>query len=435
MALPLRGSPKNGTATNGGAVTITFDAVTPPQTGDIVIVFGGHATTGTTAAGISTAGYTQIARASGTVEGGAWYKVMGGTPDTQVACVGGGNASDAVAYGCFVLDGSLVDAAIFDATATTSGPVTTFPDAPSITTVTDGAWVVAMAIANINDTSRGVPSGFTTITGATANDTSDVSCDAAYLEKTPAGAVDPPSWSTWSSAAHFAITIAIRPVTGTSVTLTGESAAASTGSMAGTRSIAASGQGATFSAGTATATISSALTSAQATFSSGTITTALSVAPAGSQVALSADTMTPDHSMSASGEQAAFSTGSVVPDTGVVVVLVGSQADYATGTMALDFAVPISGVQGDFSAGVTGPMISVLPGGMQVVFDTGTAAPDAGVIVVALVGAQAAFSTGSMTPSGSSFRYVDGVVARAAPGVVRPFQDGEGIHFPDNSQV
>jgi len=55
---------------------------------------------------------------------------------------GGGNGSDAVAYGAFVLDGSLIDAAIFDATSIESVPGTRVPNAPANATNTDGAWVV-----------------------------------------------------------------------------------------------------------------------------------------------------------------------------------------------------------------------------------------------------------------------------------------------------
>lgn len=214
MALPLRGTAKSGTATNGGDPTLTFDTgAGAPLEGDVVILFGGRGNSSdANAFGPITSGYTEVASNSGTgVKFGVWYKVMGATPDTSVQCEGGGNAASAVAYGAFVLDGSLIDAAIFDATATTVVQGARVPNCAAITTVTDGAWVIALYGNGLVDTSRGVPSGYTTIVGNSANDSDDISIDAAYIEKAVAGAEDPGNWSTWSSGTGYGVTLAIRP--------------------------------------------------------------------------------------------------------------------------------------------------------------------------------------------------------------------------------
>lgn len=211
MALPLRGTAKSGTATNGGDVTLTFDTgAGAPQQGDVVILFGGHGINSATFPGPITAGYTLI-HMNTDQDRGAWYKVMGASPDLTVQGEGGGNGSDAVAYAAFVLNGSLIDAAIFDATSVENNHGTRVPNAGAITTVTDGAWVIALGTNHIVDTSRGVPSGYTTIIGASANDSSDISIDAAYIEKATAGTEDPPAWSTWASGLAYEITLAIKP--------------------------------------------------------------------------------------------------------------------------------------------------------------------------------------------------------------------------------
>src|SRR3990167_2357153 len=215
MALPLRGTAKSGTATNGGDPTLTFDTGGgAPQTGDVVIFFGGHGVNSATAAGPITAGYTAIHVDANAPDRGVWYKVMGASPDLTVQGEGGGNSADAVAYGAFVLDGSLIDAAIFDQTSVETTAGTRVPNAGSIVTQTNGAWVIAIGMNRLVDTSRGVPLNYTTIIGASANDASDLSIDAAYIEKATAGTEDPPAWSTWGSGNSYEITLAIKPPAG-----------------------------------------------------------------------------------------------------------------------------------------------------------------------------------------------------------------------------
>jgi len=213
-AIALRGTTKIGSAGNGGDVTLTFDTGgNAPQTGDVVILFGGRGNTSDTQAwGPITSGYTAIATIDSTgPKFGVWYKVMGATADTTVTGEGGGSGAHGVAYGAYVIDGSTIDSAIFDQTAVSTGQVTQVPNGPAIVTQTDGALVVTHAAGGTNDMSRGTVSGYTLIPGASVNETNDFASEAAYTTVATAGTEDPPAWSNWTSSLGGAITIAFKP--------------------------------------------------------------------------------------------------------------------------------------------------------------------------------------------------------------------------------
>src|SRR3990167_5435625 len=213
-AVALRGTTKIGSAGNGGDVTLTFDTGgNAPQTGDVVILFGGRGNTSDAQAwGPITSGYTAIATINSTgPKFGVWYKVMGATADTTVTGEGGGSGAHGVAYGAYVIDGSTIDSAIFDQTAVSTGQVEQVPNGPAIVTQTDGALVVTHAAGGTNDTSRGTVSGYTLIPGASVNETNDFASEAAYTTVATAGTEDPPAWSNWTSSLGGAITIAFKP--------------------------------------------------------------------------------------------------------------------------------------------------------------------------------------------------------------------------------
>jgi hypothetical protein len=211
MAIAIRGISQTGNNNNGGDVTLTFDAVTPPLEDDVVVVFGGHGATTTTLAAPGS-GYTQIGihTGSGPIFG-AWYKRMGGTPDASVVCSGGGDAQDGVSYCCWTFSGVDTTTAE-DATATTAGPTTSSnPNNPSITTVTDNAWVLAMAGSTAFDSTPGTVSGYSNTISQTRNETADLTSAGATLDKTSFGAEDPAAWSSWTSGQWYTITAALRP--------------------------------------------------------------------------------------------------------------------------------------------------------------------------------------------------------------------------------
>jgi hypothetical protein len=202
------GTPQSGSAENGSDLTLTFDVA--PSQGDVVLVFGGHGETTSVLAAPTPAGYTEIWIT--TVDQpvvGAWYKVMGGSPDSNVVCDGGGSTTDAVTYCCYVLSG--VDAAVLDQTTTAATNTTGLPNSPSITTQTDNAWVFSVGYSDLTDGAVVTPTGYSTPVGTSGFDTNDVSVWSAYLEIPTAGAEDPDQWLSYGIKTRWhAITVAIR---------------------------------------------------------------------------------------------------------------------------------------------------------------------------------------------------------------------------------
>lgn len=212
MAIALRGTLNHlaGSINNGGNVTLTFDVTTPPLENDYVVVFGGHGIGTTTLADPS--GYTLIAKHETTSPiFGMWYKKMTATPDLTVVGDGGGTNTDGVAYGCWVLSG--VDQTTpLDVTATTAGPTTsTNPDAPSITPVTENAWVIPCALSEVSDNSPGTVSGYSNQLDIRRVETNPVTIAGATFDSGVVDAEDPAAWDSWSSGLWYAITAAFRP--------------------------------------------------------------------------------------------------------------------------------------------------------------------------------------------------------------------------------
>ncbi len=210
MAITIVGTPQVANASNGANVTLTFS--TTPSENDVVVVWGGangFSSPNPTAPG---SGYTQVAlNSTSGLYFGVWYKRMGASPDSSVVCHGIGIVSGATAYGCYVLRG--VDTTTFnDAAATTAGITSSAnPDCPSITTVTNGAWVIAAAGSRAYDTTPGTVSGYSNQYNTAGSDTNNITVAAATFEKTTAGAENPAAWSSWSSGNWYAITVAVRP--------------------------------------------------------------------------------------------------------------------------------------------------------------------------------------------------------------------------------
>ncbi len=227
MAIALRGASNHftGNNNNGNDVTLVFDAITtPPLVNDIAVVFGGHAATDTTLVapiGNTSGNYIQLGIHTGTAPiFGAWYQRMGATPDLNVVCDGGGNNSDGVQYGVWVISGVDTVTAL-DVAATTAGPTTsTNPNPPSITPPTDNAWVFAMAGSEVRDTAPGTIANYINDLEDTRNETVDQTVAGATFDITTNGgsAEDPAAWDAWLSGAWYAITAAFRPaVSGQSI--------------------------------------------------------------------------------------------------------------------------------------------------------------------------------------------------------------------------
>lgn len=221
MAITIVGTPQALADSNGNDVTLTFSET--PATGDYVIVFGGHTEAGAGSADPVTSGYSNIAEvvSPSSVQFGAWYKKMGGTPDTTVVCNGTGNSAHGSAWGCYVLRGA--DATtLLDVAATKTGPTTTGqPDCPSIDPTTSDCLILALMGRRNTDSSITGPSGYSNIIQATANDLVDMSICGGTKQLSGHAAEDPPATTGWleNSEPWGAITVAIRPastaVTGT----------------------------------------------------------------------------------------------------------------------------------------------------------------------------------------------------------------------------
>jgi len=208
MAITLVGTPQVGNTTNGGNVTLTFSPT--PSENDYVLVFGG-CSAGAVVTDAGT-GYTRISLAGDTFNTsfGVWIKKMSASPDTTVLCRGNAESTAATAYGCYVLRG--VDGTTpQDATATTASSNSGAPNCASITTVTDLAWVLALAGSNVNDASIGTVSGYSNQYTTVGVDTSSITVAGTTIEKTTAGAEDPAAWSSWSTGRWLAVTVALRP--------------------------------------------------------------------------------------------------------------------------------------------------------------------------------------------------------------------------------
>jgi hypothetical protein len=209
--IELVGSVLAGSTNNGGDVTLTLPAEI--TAGDTVVVFGGHPHRAGAPLGPSTSGYTQAFTPfnTQTPNFGAWYKVMGSSPDANVVLQGTANVNDGVAYGGWVLRGTDTST-VLDAAPTTAGPTSsTNPDAPSITTVTPGAWVLSIACSNANDGNSGTPNNYENVTSAAGVDGVNTSIGGATIIKATPGAEDPPAFPSWGSGVWYAATLAIRP--------------------------------------------------------------------------------------------------------------------------------------------------------------------------------------------------------------------------------
>lgn len=215
MTITLRGNASN-TVAGAGDVTVTLPGGMAEN--DIVIAAYMSNSVFDEDMAMTTSGYTELAdlRAndSNDTNLGVFRKRMGGTPDSTAVFAGVGGGLDASAAAVEVLIGvdttTSEDAATTTATGTNSAAV----DNPSITTVTDDAWVVAVGACTEDDIPT-APSGYgdliedqRTEFGFTSN------IMIATKEITSAGAEDPgvfggitgDTGDSWCAA-----TVALRP--------------------------------------------------------------------------------------------------------------------------------------------------------------------------------------------------------------------------------
>lgn len=204
-----------GAATASGADgTVTYalslTGITGLAQNDVVFVFQFLPRA---AGGATPSGWTQIATVTGSGHKAfAYRKVMGVTPDTSLTMTGTGNAGDASAAIAIALRG-VNTTTPEDATATTAAASNlTNPDCPSITTVTNGAWVMAFAGSKQSDASVVTPSGYSNTTSVLGTGTlRNAQLYAATKLVSTAGAEDPAAWGTWGAGDNATATVAARP--------------------------------------------------------------------------------------------------------------------------------------------------------------------------------------------------------------------------------
>jgi hypothetical protein len=206
-------------AINGNGVTM----VIPPssvQTGDVVILFGGKPGRASTSIGaLGGLNYTQIFSTGANAKGpnfGAWFKIMGATPDSSIVALGSANASDGTAYGAYIFRG--VSSVMFDVAHQSVIGNSTNPDPPSVITATNNAVVVAVAGSQVNDAAVYSILGYSDFRTATANDSLDITVLGNWASIAAAGSTDPGVFNAVATASWVSGTIVLKPATTPTVT-------------------------------------------------------------------------------------------------------------------------------------------------------------------------------------------------------------------------
>jgi len=152
-------------------------------------------------------GYTSISNGdNNSIQHTLSYKFMGSTPDT-VFPVPDMSPSSGVSAVAMVFRG--VDTSTpLDATTTSATAVSGDPNCPSITTVTDGAFVVAVGFIDDDAISSCSISGYSDVDFAGILFASNM---MAYKEIETAGAEDPATFVTDGTDAWLAFSVALRP--------------------------------------------------------------------------------------------------------------------------------------------------------------------------------------------------------------------------------
>jgi hypothetical protein len=155
----------------------------------------------------SPTGYTSISNGNiNSVQHTLSYKFMGGSPDTYFP-VPSMSASSGVAAVVMVFRGVNTSTPL-DTTTTTATGGSGDPDCPSITTVTDGAFVVAVGCLDDDAITSCTISGYSDVdfAGIVA-----ISAMMAYKNVATAGAENPAAFVTNGDDAWISFSVALRP--------------------------------------------------------------------------------------------------------------------------------------------------------------------------------------------------------------------------------
>ena len=202
-------------ASNGAANGADFSVTLPSmQQLDVVVVTLFGYDSGAEEVTISSSGWTKAAEYySSSIKLEISYKVMGETPDSSVAINGSTNASDAASAIAQVFRNVDVEQVLDQASPDPSLAGSGNPDSPSITTLTDGAWVCSCVGSFGALSGPSAPSGYSNDDTLQTTDSFNSSIGAASKLVATAGAENPGAWSGFASATNIAATIALRPST------------------------------------------------------------------------------------------------------------------------------------------------------------------------------------------------------------------------------
>lgn len=206
--ITIVGSPTEA-ATGSGGANFTLTLPTGLIENDVVYVFIGLPRN---AGGGAPAGWTVVSTVDTgtTIRTQLLRKTMGQTPDTTILITGTANGNDGEVAIAIALRGVDINNPE-DQTITTATATSTNPDGPSITTLTDKAWVISFAASKVNDTTVTVPTDYLNQVDINSNQINDMTVAGATKEVAVAAAEDPAAWGTWTSAEWITWTVAVRP--------------------------------------------------------------------------------------------------------------------------------------------------------------------------------------------------------------------------------
>lgn len=183
------------------------------QENDVVCV-GGFSINGSFVgnADISTSGYTELTSGYSSFAGATTVqlKVMGGTPDSSITCVGSGSASFGTAYAAMVFRG--VDTTTPEDVASVDNDSSADP--PSIDPTTDDCAILVFGMDATASTAT-APSGYGDITQASGSGGFlGATAAAAWKLLSGSAAEDPGAFGGFGSGGAYSATIALRPAAG-----------------------------------------------------------------------------------------------------------------------------------------------------------------------------------------------------------------------------
>lgn len=218
--ITLVGTAEN-TAQDGGSVTVTFPGGVLEN--DVVYaVWLSASNDGDLAMAPTSAGWTELAELFGNDASDAnfavYRKVMGVSPDSSFQTTAIGDAGSSNAVSLYVLRGVNTTTPEDVARTTATGTNTHMPDNPSITPVTNNAWVLAAgggAYTGTVDTWTG-PAGYNDVLSPQGVDSGGQGPALLSWKLIPTAAAEDPAAYTASGAAEAggawaAVTIAVRP--------------------------------------------------------------------------------------------------------------------------------------------------------------------------------------------------------------------------------